>query len=81
MLSGAIQQTQENTDRAWKMYPGKKYQSVVVTKAIVKKRSRLIPPRLPIPEYTWWCRVLNNAQLTKLVGQTNFGRKKDDIRI
>lgn len=70
MLSGAIQHTQLNTLKAWNKYPGKKYQKNEPKNAYKKKRSREIPPRLPIPAYTCEWSVLKRAQLTRLAGQT-----------
>lgn len=34
-----------------------------------KNRSRLTPPRVPMPAYCWECRVLNRAQFTRVTGQ------------
>ena len=65
-----IQHTQEKTDNAVKRYPGKKYQTNDPANAYKKKRSRLMPPRLPMPAYCCECRVLNRAQRTRFEGQT-----------
>lgn len=37
--------------------------------AYVKNRSRVMPPRLPIPAYCCLCRVLKRVQYTRLRGQ------------